>query len=405
MADAAPDLVADVQPVGSLAWLIAPEPAERFLAEHWERQPLVVHRGMPDRHAGLLSLDDVHRVLTETVLRLEDVQVTNAARDVRPEQYSREGGIIDVARLYQELADGSTVILPQLHLRLPRLAAFCRSLESELGARFQTNVYLTPAGARGFRSHYDSHDVFVLQVAGRKRWRLYQTPIRLPMQGQRFTPGSVEPERTSAAFTLEPGDTAYIPRGVMHDAESDDGPSLHITVGMLTRTWHDLFVEALSEVTLNDPDFRRSLPPGFVGPGYDRSAARARFRELMDRLVARADFDAALDRFVDDLAATRHPLLPGQSAQMAALPRLDGDSLVAARPGLICRLEQKANTLTIHCYGNAVIVPAKAAPAAVAALQSSGTAIRDLPGPLDLEGRLVLVRRLVREGLVTVQVP
>lgn len=402
MADGAGDADHRGRAASRLAWLIAPETPERFFADVWERRHLVVRGTEADRFGDLLSLDEVDRVLTGSVLRVEDVQLTNAGREVKPGQYSHPSGVIDVARVYQELADGSTVILPQLHFRLPRLAALCRGLEGELGARFQTNVYLTPGGAQGFKRHFDNHDVFVLQVAGCKHWRLYDTPVALPLRGQEFRPEAVAAAEQTGAFTLGPGDVAYLPRGLMHEAESDDAMSLHITVGALARTWHDLLVEALSDVTLRDVAFRRSLPPGFVKAGFDRANARADFADLLARLARQADFDTALDRFAEELVSTRNPLLPGQLAQVAGLSQLDDTSLVSPRPNLIYRLEKTAEGLAIHCYGTVVTVPIQAAPAATAALQADALAIGDLPGPLDAEGRLVLVRRLVREGLVVV---
>ena len=389
-------------PAGAgLKWLIAPNEPDAFLADIWERQPLAVHRNSPGYYGMLLSLEDIDHVLTANLLRVEDVQLTNAARDISPSDYSHPSGVVDAARLYQAFADGGTIILPQLHYRLSRLAALCRTLERELSTRFQTNIYLTPGGAQGFRRHYDSHDVFILQIAGRKHWRLYDTPVALPLRSQTFRPDEVEAAPETAAFTLEPGDAAYIPRGTMHDAESDDAMSLHVTVGVLGRTWHDLLVEALSAVSLEERAFRRNLPAGFARADYDRTAARATFADMLRHLADRMDFDAALDRFVDDFVTTRHPLLDGQLAQIARLSGLTVSATVVPRPDLVYRLEQGPDALSIHCYGTTVTLPAHAAPAALAALQPGGTVISALPGELDDDSKLVLVRRLIREGLVT----
>lgn len=386
-----------------LGWLLAPTAPNTFLQDHWERQPLTVRRDQAGYFGDLLSLDDIDAVLTSAVLRVEDVQMTNAAQDVAPQDYSHPGGSIDVTRLYQHFGDGSTIILPQLHFRLPRLAALCRALEHEFSARFQTNVYLTPGGAQGFKQHYDSHDVFVLQIAGRKHWRLYDTPIALPLRGQGFRPDAVQPGDQTAAFTLEPGDVAYVPRGIMHDAESDDAMSLHITVGIMTRTWHDLFIEAMSGVSLADPAFRRSLPVGFGRAGFDRSGARKECAALLRSMAEQIDFDAALDRFTEEFVATRHPLLTGQLAQIAELPRLSAASVISARPDLVYQIERGHDGFALHCYGSTITFPGHAETATLAALEADQLAIRDLPGNLDDDGKLVLVRRLVREGLVAIK--
>ena len=55
----------------------------------------------------------------------------------------------------------------------------------DLGHPVQANAYATPAGAQGFAVHHDTHDVFVLQVAGEKRWLVYEPALELPLKDQR----------------------------------------------------------------------------------------------------------------------------------------------------------------------------------------------------------------------------
>ena len=294
----------------SLAWTIDPFPVGRFFAEYWEQKPLLVSRKQRDYYTGLLSVDEIDRVVTTLNLHHPDVSMVNARKELKAAQYTYPSGLIDVARLYQAFADGGTIILSQLHMMVSELANYCRALEREFSTRFQTNIYLTPAGdQQGFKAHYDSHDVFVLQVAGRKKWRIYDTPVELPLRAQDFDPATHLPGDVTMEFDLEPGDMCYIPRGIMHAASSDDELSLHITVGIIARTWSDLLLEALSTVALNDPAFRKMLPPGFALPGYDRTAAAGIYRSLLERFAASGDFERALDHFADDLATTRHPLL------------------------------------------------------------------------------------------------
>ena len=90
-------------------------------------------------------------------------------------------------------------------------------------------------------------------------------------RGEGFELGQHEPGELRQEFVLKPGDCAYVPRGLMHDAQtSGDKASLHITVGLITRTWADLMLEAVSEVALRSPELRRSLPVGFAQSGFNR---------------------------------------------------------------------------------------------------------------------------------------
>jgi ribosomal protein L16 Arg81 hydroxylase len=386
----------------SLQKIVAPVAVSTFLAEYWEAKPLVVARDRPDYFASLLTLGDIDRVLTTLSLHHPEVGIVNAARRVAPEEYSYPSGLIDASRIFQQFADGGTMVFQQLETRVPALAALCRAMESELSTRFQTNVYVSPAQAQGFRAHYDSHDVFVLQVHGRKRWQLYDTPVELPYRLQEFNPAEVTAGPVSAEFELSAGDVAYIPRGVMHDARTEVGQSVHITLGVMFKSWTDLLAESLALVGLRDPAFRKSLPPGFARADFDRSTAREAFRDLLRRFAESAEFDAALEHFIGDLVSTRHPLIPGQFEQVQRLAALTAETRVGVRPSLIYQLREDAGSVNVACYGATLTLPAHAAEPLRFALTHDAYTPRDLPGDLDDAGRLVLVRRLVREGLVQI---
>ncbi len=384
----------------TLARLVDPIPAPVFLDQYFEKETLVVAREQPGYFASLLTLDDIDRVITTLSLHDSDIQLVNAKDSFSADAYTYPSGMIDPAGLYQKFSDGATIILPQLHLRVPALADLCRALEREFSARFQTNIYLTPAGnSQGFKPHYDNHDVFVLQVSGTKSWTIYDTPVELPHRGLAFDPAKYPPGEVTRQFVLHPGDMVYIPRGVVHDAASTDQISLHITLGVMSKTWTDFLLEALSVASLEDPAFRRGLPAGFAAPGYDRTAAREIFRDLL-RKLADAPFDGVLDHFVDDIVSTRHALLWQQMDQIRALDSLSLDSRAGVRPNLIYRTEQAAEHIRVACYGKEVSLPLHAAEPTLFALESRRFAVRDLPGVLDDAGKLVLVRRLVREGML-----
>ena len=385
----------------SLAWTLDPFPVDRFFAEYWEKKTLLVSRTQRDYYAGLLSVDEIDRVVTTLNLHHPDLSMVNARKEIKAAQYTYPSGLIDVARFYQGFADGGTMILSQLHMMVPELANYCRALEREFSTRFQTNIYLTPAGdQQGFKSHYDSHDVFVLQVAGRKKWRIYNTPVELPLRAQDFDPEVHVAGDVTMEFDLEPGDMCYIPRGIMHAASSDNELSLHITVGIIARTWSDLLLETLSSVALEDPAFRKMLPPGFALPGYDRTQAEATYRALLEKFVANGNFGRALDHFADDLTTTRHPLLRGQIQQVLSLGSLAIDSVVGARPALVYRIIEKGDAFVVTCYGSDISFPGHAIEPVRYALETPRFRVAELPGDLDDEGKLVLARRLIREGIL-----
>lgn len=384
----------------SLEWLINPFSKPTFFHEYWEKRPLVVKRNQPKYFSSLLSLEEVDRVLTTLDLRYPNVTLKNADRNVTAADYVQGDDSLDVAKVYQLFEEGATIVLSYLDNVVPALTLFCRGLERGFSFPFQTNVYLTPARAKGFKAHYDTHDVFVLQVFGSKQWTLYGAPVELPLTQQGFDSSVHEGGEPRLEFELQAGDTAYIPRGVVHDARSGDALSLHITVGVLTYTWSDFLLEWVADAALSDSAYRKSLPPGFAGTEFDRTQAREILQSLLERLSAKSNFEAVLDRFADQFLAACPPILTGQMAQLSDLDRLTVNSRVVARRGVVYRLQADQTSIFIDCYGRRITFPAHAREAVRFALSQPEFAVHQLPGDWDDTSKLVLVRRLIREGLL-----
>jgi ribosomal protein L16 Arg81 hydroxylase len=218
-----------------LARLIQPVTPEAFVGEYYERQPLRVSRNDPDYFDGLLTLAQLDSVLSVASVREPDLRVVNAGTAIGINELSPSGpgsasGKLEL--LYARFREGATIGLQALHERWPPLKQLSRALAVDLSARIQTNVYLTPSNGEGLRLHYDTHDVFVLQTVGRKRWQLFGMGATLPGRSQPYQPG-VDPGEPDQEFILEQGDSLYIPRGWLHQAFGcEQELSVHITAGV-----------------------------------------------------------------------------------------------------------------------------------------------------------------------------
>jgi ribosomal protein L16 Arg81 hydroxylase len=103
------------------------------------------------------------------------------------------------------------------------LITFAARLAEEVGHPVQVNAYVTPPQSRGFAAHYDVHDVFVLQVAGRKRWYVHEPVLVDPLPDQPWDQRKTEVTARAAEpplmdTVLAPGDALYLPRGFLHSA-------------------------------------------------------------------------------------------------------------------------------------------------------------------------------------------
>ncbi len=387
-----------------LGWLLGPGDAARFFDDHYEQRALVVDAGSagfdPARFAAILTLDDVDRLVTSTDLRRGDLVLADASVDggIPSDDYVDAAGYVDRGAVVRRHRGGATIILNQAHRFLPGLGALCQGFEARFSCHVQTNLYLTPARAQGFATHFDSHDVFVLQIVGEKSWSLYGTPLAVPYRGERFESRRHDAGELVERFALRPGDVAYVPRGMMHDAASIGGsPSLHITVGLIGKSWADLVLEAVAEVALREPSFRRTLPPGFARDEFDRTDARATLQRLGAVLARELRLDPAMDLLADEFVRTRPALAPG--AVVAAGAAIAGSTRFAAVPHCVVRREQEAEgdrRMRLIVPGGELWFTKESAAALDRALAGDAFTLRDL----EFEHAEALVRRLVDYGLV-----
>ncbi|HEX8527478.1 cupin domain-containing protein [Allosphingosinicella sp.] len=306
----------------ALGFLMAPVGRDEFFDRVYEKEALLNIRGEPDRYSSLLTLAMLDDFISSADLREGMIELTNRKNPVSRDDYTYEDGRIIRGAVAREYGRGATIILPHLHESLFQLGEFARSLEEIFSCHIQTNIYLTPSGNQGFPPHYDNHDVFIMQIAGAKAWRLYDTAVQTPYRGERFQLERHKPSEVRQEFTLQAGDCVYVPRGMMHDAENvGDEPSLHITVGLITKTWADLLLEAVSELALTEEGFRRSLPPGFATREFDREEARRHFSGLIDLVASKASMESAFDLMADNFIRGRRPNLAGVIMQHPPVPQ------------------------------------------------------------------------------------
>jgi hypothetical protein len=379
---------------------IAPVGADEFLAGYWERRPLHVERGEPGRFDDLISARDVERGMSEPGLRVPGFRLVKAGEKLDPRDYTVDlpwrpkpfTGSADHLAVLREFERGATVVLQGLHLTWAPLARYCRELEACLGHPVQANSYYTPARSQGLPVHHDTHDVLVLQVSGSKRWLVYEPVFELPLKHQRYVSDMGEPGPAVLDVVLRAGDTLYLPRGWLHEALTSDEDSLHLTVGVSVVTWLDALRDVLAGCE-DDLEFRRSVPD-------DGEGAAERAERLAERLAPEHVAEIVRAK----LLGARRPVLDGHLDDLRALPRLSADSTVARRETVIADLsELEDGGCALDFEGRRVVFPAQACEELAALVESAGPVrLAELPGRLDDEGRLVLARRLVREGFLRV---
>jgi hypothetical protein len=167
--------------------------------------------------------------------------------------------------------------------------------------------------------------------------------------------------------------------------------------------WAELFLAAIAEISLRDQAFRRGLPVGFAKPTFDRQEARSTFRELINRFAAQASFDASFDNYVDQVIASTMPSTEGQLTQIERLRTLSEEDVVSTKPNLTYRVRKEGDVLRLAFGQTEIVFPHHVETALRFAIETGRFIVRELPGGLDSNGKITLVGRLLREGLLRIE--
>jgi hypothetical protein len=385
---------------------------DHFAREHWGQTPLLTRAAeLGGDFTDLLSAAAVDELVSDRGLRTPFLRMAKEGSVLPAERFTRGGGAgasvtdqIADDKVLTAVADGATLVLQALHRSWPPLVAFGSRLAGELGHPVQINAYVTPPQNQGFAPHYDVHDVFVLQVAGRKQWTIHEPVVDAPLDNQPWEQFRGEVAARAAEeplidTVLEPGDALYLPRGTIHAAKAHGDTSIHLTIGVHPVSRSQL-VGHLLDLAQDDPQLRTSLPMGV--DLSDPTVLAAELAATVEALHSRLDAIAAADvarRVGTHLMQRTRPEPIGPLAQLAAAEALRPEGVLRMRAQLRARVETGADRLDLVLLDRTITLPATAADAIKRVLAGGPFTPAELPG-LDAGEQLTVCRRLLREGVL-----
>ena len=387
--------------------LIDPIAADVFRSEYWEQRPLHVARPLPPWCGTLPAIGDLDAIIS---LTSPPGDAANELRLVKTSPHGTEelpvprgaDGRPDMSSVYRAYAAGWTVIVNTVHQRDTRVARLALGVGRDLGHRVGVNLYFTPAGSQGFKAHVDGHDVFILQLEGRKSWRVFPPGYPLPLQDQDVPIDGGRLDHPLLEVTTEPGHVLYIPRGFIHDGAAASEASMHMTIGVHVLRWIDVLEAAVREAALHDVRLRRTAPALDDADRRHVNTVARELSRLLRRVPVRKAAAGALRQLRDkqDRAYQRSP-----DPQFRAIERarsLRGATEVVQRIGLRPRVVRGPQRAQIEFGNRRVSAPLSAAPALEFVARTERFRVKDLPEPLTSRSKIVLARRLIQEGLLTI---
>ncbi|MGW0455694.1 cupin domain-containing protein [Gordonia sputi] len=397
-----------------LSRCIAIDP-DTFARDHWGRRPLLSRSdALPRDFDDFLSPRSVDELIAERGVRAPFIRMAKEGGLVGKENYLGPAGFgaempdqVDSAKVLAQFASGATIVLQGLHRLWPPIIDFVRGMVDDLGHPVQANAYITPPANRGFDPHYDVHDVFVLQISGRKHWRVHAPVHTDPLADQPWTDhrdaiAARSHDEPVIDTVLEPGDALYLPRGWLHSAEALGHTSIHLTVGVSAVTAFDL-VRAVVDQLGTVESLRTALPMGtdFTDPDESAALAAKTIAAVVDVLQANTtDLAESTAARLSKIHAERtRPVAVRPLATLDAVNSLSEHTTVSRRHGLVVEVRRALQRTEIHLPDRTISFPDYCTEALEAAISGATVTAGELPG-IDTADGLVLIRRLLREGVV-----
>jgi len=310
--------------------LLFPMNSDDFFENYNNRKPMLL-RGPADKFSQVLSWTDIHRLLNmDRIWTHHTLGLHLNGEGIPPQEYCKlvtrdGGGLISrpQARLVRRFVQqGASVILNDIDTLTPGMAAISQALQGGGLGEPWANAYISWKEHRAFNVHADTHDVWVVQIEGRKTWNIWQGRSPWPTEegGQRIPARSEDPDKGELLheWTLNPGDLLYLPWGWFHDALAATEASVHITYGVRPLNGLDL-AKQLMDRMMNDPDFRQPMPLQ-DGTEAARAALAQHAARLGDKLAELCRAGIVLDGLQGELLGQHktfggHDLLRARAIQ------------------------------------------------------------------------------------------
>jgi ribosomal protein L16 Arg81 hydroxylase len=286
----------------------------------------------------VVTIDDVHNLLEAYDLPPTLVDLAQDSEPLSKDRYTRAGELDRqaIAELHQA---GATIIVRAAHRWLRGLRDLCAHAEALFAAPAQANIYLTPPANQSTPPHWDTHDLFILQIAGSKNWRLFDSFYPLPLDDQRFEETTYGVGQLRDEIVLRRGDALYLPRGSIHEPRALSY-SAHVALGVHVARASDLLAGMVKALARKMPGLRAAVvfPSQIADDGAIDSISTtlvALIREAIDKVAARTAVTDYLEYFLAHRMqpSSRQLSWPSEHTNVSRSLQLSPTSYVVRRHG------------------------------------------------------------------------
>lgn len=213
--------------------------AEFFFKRYFEKLPVLFDSDPQD----FITLSDIEFYLTSNQSSYPGIRLVKQGRQLKKELYTHHYRYKDFefrdriipSKIWEYYQDQCTIVITHANDIFSKLQLKCCDFEKIFSCRITANVYISPPFSKGYGLHYDTHDVFVYQQYGIKKWSVYNSPINSPKESQPSTLFKHLCDLESRKeMDLHKDSVLYLPRGFFHEAETSESHSIHISFGLFS---------------------------------------------------------------------------------------------------------------------------------------------------------------------------
>ena len=395
-------------------WMLSPIAFDNFLGDYWGQAPLRISRNAAGYYSHLLPESNLEFMLHAACRAAGTVDILRGDDDATR--------CLNHAHALSAYGHGSSLRVNSIQALSSQLSALARNIEQSICCSVNINMYLTPCGKKALARHFDTHDVFVLQISGSKAWRIYDSPSELPLENlptlwsesdrdmRTFRLGLQKPRYGSPSlkedFILNAGDALYLPRGHWHEANSvPESASCHLTVGLQTFSYLDLIAVALGRAASNESLLRQCLPAGFA-TGHESSAIiNEHIASISHTLLSSLlkNTESAVEDIVASLRRSHKTCFDNDLFQQGSKiihSDVELDSLIRRRSGMLMYVTTRGGCVHMSWGTKVFAAEERFLEACRFIAREKRFCVATLPGELEADEKVTLVRQLLVEGLL-----
>lgn len=227
---------------------------EVFMRDYWQKKPLLVKNAIPTFSLGKVAGTPFESPISAAELVSIAQQDEVETRLVQAKPWRLAHGPFTKKKIPALHQPDWTILLQGMEAHHPAAATILSWFRFIPDSRLDDLMISLAGPGGGVGPHLDSYDVFLIQMSGRRHWKIsaqknHDLLPDLPLK-------ILSDFRKEHDWVLEPGDLLYLPPKIAHDGIALDAGTQTWSVGFRAPSWRELLQEVLwgmAESLENDP--------------------------------------------------------------------------------------------------------------------------------------------------------